>query len=97
MFIVKTTYFSHTTGKHTYTSKPFPTVEAAIAHADTVMQHAASNPDINAETCLPTVYEQVAVSEFDIRNRFVCSANQRRHDFLQSIPHTGFTNTVSFE
>ena len=97
MFIVKTVYFSHTTGRHTYTSKPFSTVEAAIAHADTVMQHAVNNPDITAETCLPNVYEQVVVSEFDVRNYFVYSANQSRHDFLQRIPHTGFTNTVSFE
>lgn len=97
MYIVDTIYFSRTTGKHFYTSKPFSTVEAAIAHADTIMQHAIDNPDIDAETILPNVYKRVVVSEFDVRDYFVYSANQPRHDFLQRIPHTGFTNTVSFE
>lgn len=97
MFIVRASYYSRTTGKNVYTSRLFETAEAAIAHANTVMQHAIDNPDITTETCLPNVYEQVAVSKFDIRHYFVYSANQRRHDFFQRIPTTGFTNLVSFE
>lgn len=97
MFIVRASYYSRTTGNNIYTSKPFSTAEAAIAHANTVMQHAVDNPDITADTCIPNVYEQVTVSEFDIRHHFVYSANPHRHDFLQRIPTTGFNNTVSFD
>ena len=97
MFIVIANYFSRTTGNHVYRSRLFNTEAAAVAHANTVMQHAIDNPDITAETCLPNVYKRVVVSQFDVRDYFVYSANKRRHDFLQRIPHTGFTNTVSFE
>ncbi len=95
-YIVKCSYFSMTTGKHFYTSKPFNTEAAAIAHANTVMQHAIDNPDIDERTCLPSVYKRTVVSDYDVRDYFVYSANQHRHDFFQNIPTTGFINTVSF-
>lgn len=95
-YIVKCTYFSMTTGEHVYTSKPFDTEAAAIAHANTVMQHAVDNPDIDEHTCLPNVYKHVVVDDYDVRDYFVYSANKSRHNLLQSIPHTGFLNTVSF-
>lgn len=94
MFTCHYEYFHKVTAAHYYTSKPFDSLEQAKAYAQLVIERAKANPDIVYD---PSIFNVSVHQHIDGREYIVFNTNQRRCDFLNSIPTSGYTNMTSFE